>query len=127
MSKKILIVDDEPYIQTLLRQALEDLEDSGVELLLVGDGQKAWELIQSERPDLIILDLMLPGLSGYEICERVKSDPALAGTHIIMLTAKGQAIDRKRGFDVGADEYITKPFELKLLVGRIVSALGPIG
>ena len=122
-AKKILIVDDETYMRRLLEQALEDFKDAGVELLLADEGQEAWNTVQSERPDLIILDLMLPGISGYEICQRIKNDPDLADTYIIILTARGQAIDRQRGLDVGANEYITKPFDPKYLIRRTADAL----
>jgi len=124
MSKKILIVDDEIYIRVLLEQTLEDFEDAGVELLTVGDGLEAWEVAQTERPDLIILDVMMPGLSGYEVCQRIKSDPNLSDIHVIMLTAKGQEIDRLRSIEVGADEYITKPFDPDYLIERTADVLG---
>lgn len=124
MPQKLLIVDDEPNIRTLLRQAFEDFSARGIEMLETGEGGEAWRLIQSERPDLIILDIMMPGLSGYEICERVKSDPELAKTHVIILTAKGQAADRQRSFEVGADEFIPKPFDTVHLIKRVAHALG---
>ncbi|RMF27165.1 MAG: response regulator [Chloroflexi bacterium] len=124
MSKKILIVDDEIYIRVLLEQTLEDFEDAGVELLTVGDGLEAWEVARTERPDLIILDVMMPGLSGYEVCQRIKSDPNLSDIHVIMLTAKGQEIDRLRSIEVGADEYITKPFDPDYLIERTADVLG---
>jgi len=81
-------------------------------------------VIQAERPELIILDLMLPGLSGYEVCQRIKSDPELSKTYVIILTAKGQAADRKRSFEVGADEFILKPFDTMYLIKRVTEALG---
>jgi len=124
MSKKILIVDDEVFIRVLLEQTLEDFEDAGIELLSVGDGVDAWATVQTARPDLLILDVMLPGLSGFEICQRIKSDPALSGIHVIMLTAKGQEEDRLRSIEVGADEYVTKPFQPDDLVKRAANALG---
>lgn len=123
MSKKVLIVDDEPFIRTLLVQTLEDLEDQGVELLTAGDGVDAWEIAQKERPDLIVLDVMMPRMSGYQVCERIKSEPALGNTYVIMLTAKGQEIDRQRGTEVGADEYVTKPFDPDYLVERAAVVL----
>jgi len=122
MSKKILIVDDEVHIRLLLKYALEDFEDAGVELLSASDGLEAWDVVQAERPDLIILDVMMPGLSGYEVCQRIKSDPDLSNTHV-MLTAKGQAVDRQRGTEVGANEYITKPFDPHYLVERTADVL----
>jgi DNA-binding response OmpR family regulator len=123
MPKKILIVDDEFFIRALLEQALEDFTGAGVELLSVDEGEKAWDVILAERPDLIVLDLMLPGTSGYEICQRIKDDPALSSIYVIMLTARGQLTDRQRGLAVGADEYITKPFDPKQLVERIANVL----
>ncbi len=124
MSKKILIVDDEPHIRALLEQTLEDLEDYGIELLTASNGQEAWETAQAERPDLIILDVMMPRMSGYQVCELVKSAPALSDVYIIMLTAKGQAIDRQKGEQVGADEYVTKPFDPDYLIERAETLLG---
>jgi DNA-binding response OmpR family regulator len=124
MSKKILIVDDEPHIRALLEQTLEDLEDHGIELLTASNGQEAWEIAQAERPDLIILDVMMPRMSGYQVCELIKSEPALNDVYIIMLTAKGQAIDRQKGEQVGADEYVTKPFDPDYLIERAETLLG---
>lgn len=122
--KKILIVDDEPHIRALLEQTLEDFEDEGVELLTADDGQTAWEVMQDELPNLVILDVMMPRMSGYEVCERLRSDPRLKGTYVIMLTAKGQEVDRQRGEDVGADEYVTKPFDPDYLIERAQAVLG---
>lgn len=124
MSKKILIVDDEPHIRALLEQTLEDLEDYGIELLTASNGQEAWETAQEECPDLIILDVMMPRMSGYQVCELIKSKPELNNAYIIMLTAKGQAIDRQKGEQVGADEYVTKPFDPDYLIERAETLLG---
>lgn len=126
MPQKILIVDDEPNIRTLLRQAFEDFEASGVEMLETSEGEETWRVIQAEQPDVIILDIMMPGLSGYEICERVKNDPTLSKTYIIILTAKGQKADRQRSFEVGADEFIPKPFDTTYLIKRVAHALGTV-
>jgi two-component system alkaline phosphatase synthesis response regulator PhoP len=123
MPKKILIVDDELFIRALLEQTLEDLTDAGVELLSTGTGKEAWRLVQAERPDLVLLDIMLPDISGYEVCERIKGTPELASTHVIVLTAMGQAVDRQRSFEAGADEYIAKPFDTKHLVECISDVL----
>ena len=123
MPKSILIADDAIHIRILLQQTLEDFEDVGVELLTASDGLEAWEVIQAKRPDLLILDVMMPGLSGYEVCERLKTDPGLAHAYVIMLTAKGQAKDHERGMQVGADEYITKPFNPRHLVRRVAEVL----
>ena len=110
MNKKILIVDDEVHIRTLLEQSLEDLEDAGVEIFLAREGEEGLRFAKEEKPDLMFLDIMMPKKNGYEVCEEIKKDPELKDIYIIMLTAKGQAADRLRGEDVKANEYITKPF-----------------
>jgi two-component system alkaline phosphatase synthesis response regulator PhoP len=122
VSKKILIVDDETHIRILLEQTLEDLEDEGVELLLAAGGDEGLELALDERPDLIFLDVMMPHFSGYEVCQRVKA--ASDEIYVILLTAKGQAVDKERGAEVGADEYITKPFDPDYIVERAAAVLG---
>ena len=116
--KKILIVDDEPFIRTLLEETLEEFEDEGVELLVASNGIEGWKIIQQERPDLIFLDVMMPKMSGYEVCQRIKQDNALSNIYVIMLTAKGQEVDRERGQEVGADEYVTKPFDPDHIIER---------
>jgi two-component system, OmpR family, alkaline phosphatase synthesis response regulator PhoP len=110
MGKKILIVDDEVHIRALLEQALEDLEDVGVELLSARDGEEGLQYARDEKPDLMFLDVMMPKKNGYEVCETIKQDPDLKDIYIILLTAKGQAADKVRGDAVKANEYITKPF-----------------
>ena len=111
MSKKVLICDDEPHIRMLLEQTLEDLEDEGVELLVATNGEEGLAAIREHRPDIVFLDVMMPKMSGFEVCENVKQDPELQATKICLLTAKGQEADRERGRTAGADEYITKPFD----------------
>lgn len=108
--KKILIVDDELHIRLLLKQTLEDIEEEGVVLLTADNGEKALETIGRERPELVFLDVMMPKLNGFEVCEAVKHGFGMKEVYIVMLTAKGQEFDRRRGMDVGADVYITKPF-----------------
>lgn len=108
--KKILIVDDELHIRLLLKQTLEDIEEEGVVLLTADNGEKALETIGRERPELVFLDVMMPKLNGFEVCEAVKHGLGMKEVYIVMLTAKGQEFDRRRGLDVGADVYITKPF-----------------
>lgn len=122
--KRILIVDDELYIRALLQETLEEFEDQGVELLAAGNGTEGWNLIQQEHPNLVLLDVMMPRMSGYEICQRIKNDPALKDIYIILLTAKGQEVDRDRGQEVGADEYITKPFDPDYIIERAAQVLG---
>jgi two-component system, OmpR family, alkaline phosphatase synthesis response regulator PhoP len=109
--KRILIVDDEVHIRILMEQTLEDLEDIGVELLIACDGAEALEMIRSQRPDLVFLDVMMPKMSGFEVCEAVKADAELKSTYIVILTAKGQEFDVNKGQEVGADRYMTKPFD----------------
>jgi DNA-binding response OmpR family regulator len=124
MQDKILIVDDEAHIRLLIEQSLEDLEDAGVEILTAEDGQAALELIQSELPRLVLLDVMMPKLNGFDVCYAVKKELGLQGVTIILLTAKGQEYDRKRGEAVGADQYLTKPFDPDVLLRTAAQVLG---
>ena len=122
MSKgKILVVDDEIYIVHILDFSL-GME--GYDVVTALDGEQALERIQSEKPDLIVLDIMMPKLDGYEVCKTIKSDPATKQIPVILLSAKGRNVDQKMGFDVGADDYITKPFSPRKLVERINQLLG---
>jgi DNA-binding response OmpR family regulator len=118
MSKKVLIVDDEVHIRALLEQTLEDLADAGVELFVAQDGEEGLQYVQEEKPDLVFLDVMMPKLNGYQVCEHIKQDPELKDTYVIMLTAKGQAVDRARGQEVQANEYMTKPFDPDMILQR---------
>lgn len=123
MDKKILITDDEPFIRALLEETLEEFEDIGVTILTARNGQEALSLVQTERPDLIFLDVMMPHMSGYDVCQHIKEDEALRSIHVILLTARGQERDKSRGMDVGADEYITKPFDPDLIIQRAQEVL----
>lgn len=111
MSKKLLIVDDEPHIRMLIEQTLEDLEDEGVELLFAENGEEALRIIKRERPNLVFLDVMMPKMNGMEVCQKVKKELLLTDVYIVLLTAKGQEVDRQKGLDMGADRYMTKPFD----------------
>ena len=111
MDKKLLIVDDEAHIRMLIEQTLEDLEDEGVELLFADNGADALKIIQEERPDLVFLDVMMPKMNGMEVCQKVKKELKITDTYIILLTAKGQEVDRQKGLDMGANKYMTKPFD----------------
>ena len=112
MPKKILIVDDEVHIKMLLEQTLEELEDEfSVELFTASDGEEGLEFIRTERPDLVFLDIMMPKMNGYEVCRIVMEDESLKDVKIILLTAKGQEVDRKQGLELGAKMYMTKPFD----------------
>ncbi|MCX7683556.1 MAG: response regulator [Anaerolineae bacterium] len=124
MGHRILIADDEVYIRVLLEQTLERLENVDIELMLATNGQEAWELVQSQQPDLVILDVNMPHMSGYEVCQKIKSTPGLADTYVIILTARGQERDRRHSVEVKADEYITKPFHPAHLIARITHVLG---
>ncbi|NEO87604.1 MAG: response regulator transcription factor [Spirulina sp. SIO3F2] len=116
--KKILIVDDEPNIRILMEQTLEDLEDEGVELLIAENGQEALETIQSEEPNLVFLDVMMPKMNGLDVCRTVKHELGLTQVYIIMLTAKGQEFDKQKGLEVGANLYMTKPFRPKEVLAK---------
>lgn len=118
MENSILIVDDESHIRILLQETLEELEDEGISLRLADNGRQALELIRAHSPRLVLLDVMMPEINGYDVCAAVRADLSLAGIHIILLTAKGQESDRQRGLDVGADEYVTKPFDPDTLLAR---------
>ena len=121
---KILIVDDEPHLRTLIQQSLEELEDEGVELLTATNGEEALETIRAEQPNLVFLDVMMPKKNGVDVCHAVKQELGLSQIHIILLTAKGQEFDRQRGLEVGADHYMTKPFDPDALVARARAVLG---
>ncbi len=118
---KILVVDDEIYIVHILDFSL-GME--GYEVLTALDGEQALEKAKAEKPDLIVLDIMMPKLDGYETCKRLKADDETKQIPVILLSAKGRNVDQKIGFEVGADDYITKPFSPRKLVERINSVLG---
>jgi DNA-binding response OmpR family regulator len=124
MGAKVLIVDDEAFIRLLIEQTLEDLEDRGVEILTAENGEVALELIKAENPRLVFLDVMMPRLNGFEVCQRVKNDWAMKDVYIVMLTAKGQEFDRQRGEQVGANLYMTKPFDPDELLAKATEVLG---
>jgi two-component system, OmpR family, phosphate regulon response regulator PhoB len=116
----ILVVDDEPPILELVRYTLEDEQ---IRVLEAADGLQALEAALAARPDLILLDVQMPGLDGLEVCRRLRADASLAGTRIVMLTAAGQDADRARGLAAGADEYLTKPFSPLALFTLVRSLL----
>jgi len=118
---KILVVDDEIYIVHILDFSL-GME--GYEVLTALDGEQALEKARAEHPDLVVLDIMMPKLDGYETCKMLKADPKTKDIPVILLSAKGRNVDQKVGFEVGADDYITKPFSPRKLVERINAILG---
>src|SRR6476660_9370785 len=111
MENKILIVDDEAHIRMLMEQTLEDLEDDDVIFFKAENGEQALEIIQAKKPQLVCLDVMMPKMNGMEVCRRVKKELGLNDVFIVLLTAKGQELDRQKGQEVGADVYMTKPFD----------------
>ena len=121
--KKIFVVDDEPHIRTLLEQLLEELEDFA-EIEVAKDGRQGLDLALDVEPDLIFLDIMMPRMNGYEVCAKIRAGLKKHRPHIILLSAKGQMIDREQGLEVGADEYITKPFDPDMILGRVEEVLG---
>ena len=118
MENKILIVDDEAHIRMLIEQTLEDLEDEGVIFFKAENGEEAFEIIQSEKPQLVFLDVMMPKMNGMEVCRRVKKELELNNVFIVLLTAKGQELDRQKGLEVGADLYMTKPFDPEVILNK---------
>ena len=124
MGQKILIVDDEAHIRMLIEQTLEELEDEGVEFLTAENGEIALEIIQKENPRLVFLDVMMPKMNGMEVCRRVKKELGLNNVFIVLLTAKGQELDRQRGQEVGADVYMTKPFDPEIILSKAKEVLG---
>ncbi len=124
MEQKILIVDDEAHIRMLIEQTLEELEDEGVEFLTAENGEIALEIIQKENPQLVFLDVMMPKMNGMEVCRRVKKELGMDKVCIVLLTAKGQETDRQKGLDVGADVYMTKPFDPEVLLNKAREVLG---
>jgi len=118
---RILVVDDEIYIVHILDFSL-GME--GYEVITALDGEQALEKARAEKPDLIVLDIMMPKLDGYETCKMLKADASTKDIPVILLSAKGRNVDQKIGFEVGADDYITKPFSPRKLVERINAILG---
>ncbi len=112
----ILVIEDEEAQRLILQH---NLEEAGYEVICAEDGEIGWELITDYRPDLIVLDWMMPKLSGLELCRRIKSSAKTKNTPIIMLSARSEEVDRIRGLDIGADDYVSKPFSIKELLARI--------
>jgi len=121
MSKRVLIADDEPNIVISLEFLMKR---EGHAVSVARDGPSALDAIRSERPDLVLLDVMMPGLSGFEVCAAVRADEALAGVKILMLSAKGRDTDIAKGNAMGADAYMTKPFSTRELAEKVRELLG---
>ena len=118
MNKKILIVEDDPGIQLSLK---DEFESEGYQVLAANDGENGLKMIREKNPDLVILDVMLPGLDGYEVCKSLRKEGN--NTPIIMLTVRDKEIDKVLGLEFGADDYVTKPFSLRELLARVKSIL----
>lgn len=116
MASRILIIDDEPNIVLSLEFLMKR---EGYEVAVAGDGEGALRAMAERRPDLVILDVMMPKLNGFEVCQRIRAEPALRGVRVLMLTAKGRETEMKKGLELGADAYVTKPFSTKELVAEI--------
>jgi DNA-binding response OmpR family regulator len=115
---RILVVEDDPAI---LRGLADNLKFESYEVLTAGDGEAGYRLLRETKPDLLILDLMLPRMSGYELCRKARSEGI--STPILMLTARGEEADRVLGLDLGADDYVTKPFSVRELLARVRAIL----
>jgi DNA-binding response OmpR family regulator len=127
MTGKILIADDEPHIRRLIEQSLEELEDEGAVIESAGDGAAALEIVERTHPDVVILDVMMPEMSGFEVCERIRQRFGPDRPYVLLLTAKGQEYDRRRGESAGADRYMTKPFSPDALLAIVRGALDQPG
>jgi DNA-binding response OmpR family regulator len=121
MAKRVLVVDDEPNIVMSLRFLMER---EGFEVEVAPTGEAALEALGQAPADLVLLDVMMPKLDGFEVCQRIRGNPVWAGTKIVMLTAKGREVERDKGLALGADEYVTKPFSTRELVARVKQILG---
>jgi DNA-binding response OmpR family regulator len=121
MAKRILIVDDEPNIVISLEWLMKS---EGFETLVVGDGEGALAAVAQSAPDLVILDVMLPSMNGFEVCRRIRAERRWDGIKILMLSAKGRGTEVAKGLDLGADAYVTKPFSTRELVAQVKQLLG---
>jgi DNA-binding response OmpR family regulator len=121
MAKRILIADDEPNIVMSLEFLMQT---NGYEVRTVGDGERALQALAEFRPHLVLLDVMMPKRNGFEVCQWIRANPALADVKIVMLSAKGRETDVEKGLGLGADAYVTKPFATRELVARVKSMLG---
>lgn len=124
MGKQVLIVDDEAHIRLLIERLLEDLEEEGVQILSATNGIDGLEKIRKYRPDLVFLDVMMPGINGFEVCRVVKKKLGMEDVTIVILTAKGQKQDAQLGIEAGADMYMTKPFSPDALLELTEKVLG---
>ena len=120
MSLEILVVDDEPNIVLSLEFLLKK---EGFRVRTATNGEEALKALRESKPDLVLLDVMMPKMDGYDVCQTMRADPELSAVHIIMLTARGRDVERDKGMAIGADDYVTKPFSTSDLVERVKSFL----
>lgn len=118
--EKILVVDDEENIVELIRF---NLENNGYRVITAQNGSEALKIAKMEQPQLVLLDLMLPGMDGYDVCKEIRKDNNISNTPIIMITAKGEELDKILGLELGADDYLTKPFSIRELIARVKAVL----
>lgn len=123
MTKTILIADDEPNIVISLEYLLQR---DGYRVLVARNGQEALDAVNASAPDLVLLDVMLPQVSGFEVCQKIRENPALAAMRIVMLTAKGRDVEMSKGLALGADAYVTKPFSTQDLLAQVRALLGGV-
>jgi CheY-like chemotaxis protein len=121
MPKRVLVCDDEPYIVESVSYVVRK---AGYDVLTAEDGDTALAVARQERPDLVFLDIMMPGIQGDEVCRRIKADPATRHAHVVILTARGQEEDERRAMALGADEFMTKPFSPRRLRDLLQRVLG---
>jgi len=119
VNKKILIADDNQMNRELLGDVLERFKPMGVEVLYAVNGFQAWEMAQKEKPALLFLDLMMPDMTGYEVTRKIKADETLKDTHIIVVSARTEQEDGKQAEEAGADDYITKPYDIRVIREKV--------
>jgi DNA-binding response OmpR family regulator len=122
MAKRVLVVDDEPNIVMSLRFLMER---EGFQVEVAPTGEAALAALNQQPADLVLLDVMMPELDGFEVCQRIRNNPAWHKTKVVMLTAKGRDVERDKGLALGADAYVTKPFSTRELVARVKQMLEP--
>jgi two-component system phosphate regulon response regulator PhoB len=119
-TQTVLIIEDEPSLQEILTY---NLESRGYQVLVFDEGTEGLEGVRKHVPDIVLLDIMLPGMDGFEVCRHIRSDPLIKHLPVLMMTARGEEIDQLVGFQMGADDYVTKPFKMRILLERIKSLL----
>ncbi len=121
--KKILITDDEPHMIMLLKESLESIEDKGVELLTANNGKEAVESIKAEMPEFVILDIIMPEMNGFEVCNFIKNELGAKNIYVLMLTTDGQGFNKRKSKGAGADLFMTKPFDPDAIVKEVSRVL----